>query len=302
MAPTYLRLADQIAARITSGDLGTGDKIPSTRAIARDSGVAIATATKVIAELQQRGLVRSIPGIGTVVGGTPSATRRAAAAPRAADATRAEIVRTAISVADAEGVAAVSMRRIAIELGVATMSLYRWVPSKDELTRLMIDRAIDLGPWPDPAPAGWRARMEYAARRQWRAGELHPWLPLMISLTRPQLAPNAMKLTDWCMEALMGEGLSMLDALTISVSMTAYVQGLSLNNETERQAAMDTGLTSDEWMDTQARVAAEIVASGDFPTLNKLMQMPDLDYALDDVFDVGLKLFLDGLAQRIGAA
>ena len=63
------------------------------------------------------------------------------------------------------------MRRIAIEIGRSDhVACTGGCPSKDELTRLMIDKAIDVGPWPDPAPAGWRAQMEYAARRQWEAG------------------------------------------------------------------------------------------------------------------------------------
>ncbi len=307
MTPTYLRIADDIAARIDSGSLRPGDKVPSTRQIAREAGVAIATATRVIAELRNRGLVRAVPGVGTIVGaGLPGGrygiSGGSGRSPRAAEDTRAEIVRTAIAVADSEGIAAVSMRRIGVELGMPTMSLYRWVPSKDELTRLMIDSAIDIGPWPDPAPAGWRAQMEYVARRQWRAGQNHPWLARMISLTRPQLAPNAMKMTDWCMGALLDAGLGLLEALEVSVAMTGHVQGLAMNIENERQSAMDSGITSDEWMDTQAQLADQILRSGEFPALGRLVAMPDVDYRLDDVFEIGLRLFLDGLAQRLADA
>jgi AcrR family transcriptional regulator len=302
MAATYLRLADEIAERISSGELAPGDRAPSTRQIARDSGVAIATATKVIAELQQRGLVRPVPGIGTLVGSAVETSRRTAAPRRTGDDTRAEIVRTAVALADGEGIAAVSMRRIAIEMGVATMSLYRWVPSKDELIRLMIDEAIDVGPWPDPPPAGWRAQMAYAAHRQWEAGTRHPWLSRIISVTRPQLAPRAMKLTDWCMNALMDEGMSILDALQTSVALTGFVQGIGLNNETERHAALDSGMTSDEWMETQARMAEQIIMSGDFPTLEKVIAQPDIDFQLVHVFEIGLELFLDGIERRLAAS
>ncbi len=65
-------------------------------------------------------------------------------------------MRAAIEIADAEGIAALSMRRVAAALGVATMSLYRHVPGKDELTLLMVDTAAGDFPFPARRPAGWR--------------------------------------------------------------------------------------------------------------------------------------------------
>ena len=218
----YLRIAGEIEHRIRSGRLGVGERVPSSRQITREWGVAIATATKALAELRARGLVRAVPGVGTVVrsaaeaaaaedadrgpsttpngsvaailssnagpahggppmpGGPPARPSRGgtsrpnlAVRARTADAMRAEIVRIAVEVADAEGFEAVSMRRIAVELGVPTMSLYRYVPSKDELAVLVIDAAIDVGPWPKPQN-GWRAQLEYVARRHWAACRAAP--------------------------------------------------------------------------------------------------------------------------------
>ena len=102
--------------------------MPSARQIVRDWNVPIATATKALAQLRKEGLVRVEPGVGTIVKGD-----------RAPDLSRERIVEAAIAIADDEGTAALSMRTVAKELGVATMSLYRHVPSKDALFTLMAD-------------------------------------------------------------------------------------------------------------------------------------------------------------------
>ena len=65
--PPYLQIASNLREKIVSGELSDGDPIPSARQITRDWGVAMATATKVLATLRSEGLVRALPGIGTVV-------------------------------------------------------------------------------------------------------------------------------------------------------------------------------------------------------------------------------------------
>jgi len=243
----YQRIVAELEHRIRTGRLGPGDRVPSTRGIAAQWGVAIATATKALAELKRRDLVRAVPGVGTVVASDPPPdTRPAPPAPtatasippgamaaRPAPATKPgrgpgtgeRIVEMAIRIADAEGLGAVSMRRIGIELGVPTMSLYRWIPSKDELTLRMLD-AIFLGPpWPDPPPPGWRAQLEYAAHRQWALYHDHPWMVQLVSLTRPQLAPNGMQFTEWMLRALDGLGLTPLEMLEASLTVVGFGQG-----------------------------------------------------------------------------
>ena len=83
--PPYRRIADEIRARIADRELRPGDPVPSARGITREWGVALATATKVLATLNAEGVTRSPPGRGTVVAGRPyppsrRARRRAARA------------------------------------------------------------------------------------------------------------------------------------------------------------------------------------------------------------------------------
>src|SRR5690242_1542964 len=134
--PPYARIAAELRGRVERGELSPGDRLPSTREITREFGVAIATATKVLATLRAEGIARPVPGVGTVVA-TPErpARRRRPGDPPAAAGTvgalsRARIVAAAVAVADAEGIDGVSMRRVAAALGAAPMSLYRHVATK----------------------------------------------------------------------------------------------------------------------------------------------------------------------------
>ena len=154
--PASTRIAAEIRGQIQSGELAAGKRVPSTREITRRWGVAMATASKVLATLKEEGLVRTRPGVGTVVAGTSSSRTRGSARARDAEATltRERIVAAAIAVADIEGLGALSMRRVAVELDVATMSLYRHVRDKDDLLTCMVDAAF--GEWQVASVEIWR--------------------------------------------------------------------------------------------------------------------------------------------------
>ena len=212
---------------------------------------------------------------------------------------RDRIVDTAIQLADAEGIGAVSMRRIGTELGVPTMSLYRWMPSKDDLTLHMLDATLGRMEWPDRPPRGWRPQLEYAARGLWAITQAHPWLAQLVSITRPQLAPNAMLHTEWSMRALSGLGLSGGETLRISLTLVGFGIGTAVAMDNERQAHRDTGITSDEWMATQEAKARAIFATGRYPVLASFAEDDDFDSELDTLFEAGLAIILDGIERLI---
>ncbi|MGH3738622.1 MAG: TetR/AcrR family transcriptional regulator [Micromonosporaceae bacterium] len=87
------------------------------------------------------------------------------------------IAETAVRVADAEGLAAVAMQRVAAELDFTKMSLYRYVAGKSELVAVMIEAAVGDVPELDGVPGGWRERLAEWARLMWAAWDRHPWLP-----------------------------------------------------------------------------------------------------------------------------
>lgn len=286
-----------IRRRIVSGELKPGDRVPSTREITRRWGVAMATATRVLTTLQQEGLVVARPGIGTVVA---SATPTAAVTPRTrntqVDVTREDVVRTAMAIADAEGSAALSMRRVATELGVATMSLYRHVPSKDELLERMVDAAFADHRLTEPTPADWLAALDAGARRLWAIFRRHPWAAAIMSLTRPQVTPNVLAYSEWVMSAMAAAGIAPHRIFQVHLTLFSYARGLAVSLEPEVVAEQETGITFSEFVDAQDAAFASVFTSGAYPTFQKVATSADFDLDLDEQFAFGLRHLLAGLA------
>ncbi|WP_280722375.1 TetR/AcrR family transcriptional regulator C-terminal domain-containing protein [Kitasatospora sp. MAA4] len=310
----YLRIVAEIRRRIVDGELRTGDRVPSTRQITQEWGVAMATASKVLAALRQEGLVQARPGVGTVVTAElvpapqappPSSVRRPAREGEHG-LSRERIVRAAIAIADAEGIAPLSMRRVAAELGVAPMALYRHVPGKDELVTLMADTAIGDTSYPDDPPVGWRARLELVGRLQWEVFKRHPWLAPAMSITRPAPSPNAMRHGEWAISAMDGLPLDPATKLHAHLLLFSYVRGIAFNFELQAQAEQESGITDEEWMDAQESVMRTRMSSGAFPAFSQLMRELDatsgtagFDSSLDTLFEFGLTRLLDGLGLLI---
>lgn len=301
-AGRYSGIVAELRRRIETGELAPGDRVPSTREIIREWGVAMATATKVLTELRREGLVRAVPGVGTVVEATPTSRRPVvrAKSPGEDALTLARIVATAILVADAEGLTAVSMRRVAADLGVATMSLYRHVADKDDLLLRMMDAVFAEHTLPEDASAHWRDRLAVAGRTLWELFRRHPWLAPTMSITRPQPIANALPLTEWVLTTLHRQGLDRSTAMTAHLTLFNYVRGTALNLEMEAEAEAATGLDSEEWMETQGPALMDALETGRFPELRQIVTL-GYDFDLDALFEFGLQRLLDGLATVLPA-
>lgn len=293
--PPYLVIASAIRARIASGELAPGDRVPSTRALTREWGVAMATATKALATLRQEGLVRPEPGVGTVV------VRQSAhgSGPAASALSRERIVRAALDIAIAEGLPGLTMRRVATALSTSTMALYRHVPGKGELVRLMTDVAcgeVPLG----PVPADWRTGLERAAHWLRDVYTRHRWMAqAMASFTRPIASPNAMAYTEWVLKVLRGTRLGPGDKLHVHLMIFAFVQGIAMAADLEEQAKQDSGISDDEWMSQNESRFDAIAGPGDLPLLHTLAAEGDFELDLDSLFEFGLRRTLDGIAALI---
>jgi AcrR family transcriptional regulator len=296
----YLRIAEELGREIAAGRLGPGARVPSTRAIVERWGVAMATATKALSELRRRGLVRAVPGVGTVVEGhAPDPQANATPQGREQRATPGEltterIVADAIAVADAEGIRAVSMRRVASQLGVATMSLYRHVEDKDDLLLKMIDAAF--AEWRPPAdpPPGWRARLELSARGLWGLCRRHPWLAPAMSITRPQPTAGGLDFSEFTLTALERIGMDHEATLTAYITLATFVRGTALNIESEEEAQAATGLHSEQWLDANVPQLRALADSRRFPTFTRYVS-EEYDFSLDALFEFGLHCMLEGL-------
>ncbi|GGT04910.1 GntR family transcriptional regulator [Planobispora rosea] len=307
-APPYLRIVKEIERRIDSGALRPGDRVPSIRQAAARWGVATATAAKALDTLRRQGRVVAVPRVGTVVAEpAPASTPRSGAGAvtgrarreRRAAATgrndeRERVVRAAIVLADAQGFEAVSMRGIAVTLGMPTMSLYGLVRGKEELAALMADTVFGELELPRTPPAGWRAHLELAARLQWRLYLRHPWLPRLMSLTHPQPLPNLLRFGNWGMSPILGLGLDPETARIVWWAVANHVRGTATNLEAQRDAEQHTGLSPDQWY------------TAHLPSLHAALSTPTapiddrLGFDLTAFFEAGLRLLLDGAAVQIG--
>ncbi len=237
-------------------------------------------------------LPRSLQVLWQVPGESPSRSGRALS--------RDRIVAAAIELADAEGLPALSMARLADRLGSATMSLYRHVASKDDLLVFMMDAA------PGPPPAverarGWRAGLDLWARALRGVYYRHPWI-LQAAMGRPPLEPSGLAWFDAGLGALGATRLAPGQKMAVILLVLNYVRG---------EAQVATGLmlsqkrTARERRDLQGwygRTLETLVDPSRFPALAALIAAGvfapgDSDGAAD--FDFGLERLLDGVAALV---
>jgi AcrR family transcriptional regulator len=209
------------------------------------------------------------------------------------------IVDAGVTVATTEGLAAVSMQRVAAQLGTSAMTLYRYVASKQELLTLMVDAA--LGPAPEyVAGEDWRAGLERWARAM-RAGYLrHPWT-LRIPVSGPPIAPNGTAWMEIGLRSMRDTRLAEYEKLSVILLVSGYVR----NSVTTEIDLMETFFSADappaEVMGHYARALARLTDVQRFPAISAVLASGVLDEAdhPDSEFNFGLERILDGIAALV---
>lgn len=208
------------------------------------------------------------------------------------------VVRAAIAVADRDG-AGPSMRRTAAELGVGVMSLYRYVPNKEELGALMIDAVFGERPLPEPGPPDWRAKLELSARQEWDIYREHPWVPQLFTITtRPPIAPRMMAYTDWRLRALDGLGLDFPTMVRIAIMISTHTQGAAFPLAQEQRADN----SRQQWMDARSTRMRQTIAAGDLRMIARFGPESFTASEPQSIFDFGLRCLLDGVTNRLPSA
>ncbi|MCC8249535.1 TetR/AcrR family transcriptional regulator [Saccharothrix luteola] len=205
------------------------------------------------------------------------------------------VVRTAIRLADADGLATVSMRLVAARLGTSTMSLYQHVSSKDDLVTAMVDTVLAEHRPPPPHATGWRALLEHEAREEWALYQRHPWSLTALATSRPPLGRALLETVDRFLSAL---ALDHRTALPVYLLVSGYVQGTALMAVAEFEATRDTGVSSHSWWHARLGRLGGVVGSNRYPWLTELAAAdPPTTADLDGWFDFGLHRVLDGIAS-----
>jgi AcrR family transcriptional regulator len=241
----------------------------------------------------------------------------------------ADLVAAAVAIADAEGIDAVSTRRVAEAVGISPMSFYTHIPDKAVLLDLMLDAVaapaynadrvvpplvppeeegkvvppiLAAHPVPVFSPQDWRANVALVARALRDHYLRHPWV-LQISTHRPALGPNTMRAYETFLSALDGIGLDEVE-IDMSVTMVAnYVYGAVRDEARARMVKEQTGMSDDEWWHTIAPFLETLdyspypVASRVGPIVGELYGLGDPDRA----FEFGLAIILDGLEKLVAS-
>jgi len=216
------------------------------------------------------------------------------------------VVRAAVGVADAEGLSALSMRRIAEGLGISTMSLYTYVPGKGELVDVMLDAVMGEAVGADGGMAGgWRERLERVARRNWELHHRHPWTLQVAAVSRPPLGPNAIAKYDQELRAVDGIGLTDVEMDSVLILVLGHVEGAARRATEAAEAERRTGKTDEEWWRSNAPLLEKVFDAERYPTAARVGpaagEAYGAAYSPERAFEFGLQRVLDGVEALVEA-
>jgi len=205
-----------------------------------------------------------------------------------------QIVAAAVGLADAEGLEAASMRRVAERLGVGAMSLYRYIPGKSELLDLMLDAVHGEDPGEPPGDGGWRGRLEWLAQRSRARIQRHPWVLQVVIGQRPPLGPNIIGDFDAYLQAVSGIGLTPPEMIAVTELVGYYVQGATRADVEAAQTERESGVSDEEWWGERQEFWEEYFEPERYPAISIAWEAGAYDAPLDG-FDFGLQRILDGI-------
>ncbi|MFE6380359.1 TetR/AcrR family transcriptional regulator [Streptomyces roseolus] len=210
------------------------------------------------------------------------------------------IVAAAVELASAEGLAAVSMGRVAKELGVSTMSLYRYVSAKQELYVLMQEAATGAPPELFGPEVPWRERMERWARAMREVYLRSPWL-LRVPVSGPPATPHAVAWWEEALHSLEDTGLDEGAKISVTLLVAGFVKNDALMAAELADAVEASGYAPEEAMTQYSRTLRRLVDPEVFPRVAGLIESGVLDQpdAPDAEFRFGLARILDGVAALV---
>ncbi|WP_020495230.1 TetR/AcrR family transcriptional regulator [Sciscionella marina] len=214
---------------------------------------------------------------------------------------RADIAAAGVRIADAVGLDGLSMRKVAAELGAGTMSLYRYVRSKDELLALMVDSILgDPESWPGDY-RDWAGVLRLCAHGSRSAVLEHPWFPVASVYANPP-GPNMLRAMEHMMAALDRPGLRIDELFQIVTTVMTFAQGYAQNELAERAAGLGTGPVEETTTEAEKRYMVRMAESGEYPYLSRLIaeaRTPHQD--ADAQFDAMLDWVIEGILARVRA-
>ena len=205
---------------------------------------------------------------------------------------RAAIAAAAIRIADAKGADALTMRRVASALGIATMSLYNYVPAKDHLIQLMCDQLAGEYTYPSATPADKRPAIAELARQARDIARRHPWLPGLLHRPPPP-GPNGLRYLDYFLGLLADSGLdtgAKMEVISLISGFATMYGGMQAVLASERAG---TGSSAEEQAAAPVQALAQAAASGQYPHLAAALAAAGSARGEDDVFESCIMRLID---------
>lgn len=210
------------------------------------------------------------------------------------------IAAAAVEIADAEGLAALSMRKVAEKLGVGTMSLYTYVPGKGELIDVMVDTVQRETARPEYDSA-WRANLERIARENSALYRRHLWL--LDTTQRKVFGPGVIAKYDYELRALDGIGLTEIEMDSVLTLLIGHAQVTARGFADLAHAEHDSGMSEQQWWDAYSPLLNRLVDDSQYPTASRVGQAAgathEASYSPEHAFEFGLARILDGVAVLI---
>jgi AcrR family transcriptional regulator len=217
-----------------------------------------------------------------------------------------KIVVAAIAVADADGLVAASMHRVAKELGAGTMTLYTYVPAKAELVDLMVDDVLVERGLPGPGearPDDWRAQVKLYSDRTREAYRRHPWLR-EVSRVRPALGPGQLAGQEYLLSIMDGLGLAPRQAVAAANGIGTYVDANAALEAESAHLEHSTGQSNDAWWDQRSSFWENYFDVDRHPAMNRVWLGGGFDQSVADqgaeAYEFGLNRLLDGVEGLVG--
>ncbi|MBV6701623.1 TetR/AcrR family transcriptional regulator [Kitasatospora aureofaciens] len=204
--------------------------------------------------------------------------------------TPGRIAEAAVALADAEGLDAVSMNKVAARFGVSAMALYRYVPGKAELVELMVEAVLADAPDLSAAGPGWRPQIVEWARRSEAVHRAHPWLLAATAMRRQLMGPNQLGWLDAALAALAPTGLTAPQQHRVFVLVAGFVrthvqQLLDFDEEHSREWARLTGDLLARHPDRFPALTAAITGGAFAPDTADPAATDSLQFGLDRILD-----------------
>ncbi|HEX6870869.1 MAG TPA: TetR/AcrR family transcriptional regulator [Micromonosporaceae bacterium] len=213
-----------------------------------------------------------------------------------------QVVTSAIAIADAEGLPAATMRRVAQALDVAPMTLYTYVPGKTELLDLMLDRVYAHMPRTELGQAHWRQRAETVARDNYALYQRHPWAAT-VSASRPPLGPGLMAKYEHELGAFVGLGLDDVEIDAALTFLLTFVQASARAWLAASAARTQSAMTDEQWWARSEPYLARVFDQARYPLAARVGAAAGAAYrgafSPDHAYEFGLQRVLDGLSVLI---